>query len=344
MMSARPIRTLLRGLLAAGLLAVALAPRAYNPAAGDYSKAQPSHIRLASWNVARNWGSSDPSVDAAMTRVLRLLNPDILALQEIPESFTAAQVQAKMNAILPLGPGQQWQVHLGLSDGYIRNALITRRPMSLQITNTVPASEVRGVTAALVDLESTVPRDLYAMSVHLKCCSGVSETSRRQRHADALAKWFGDIRTPGGAITLPIHTPAVVMGDFNFVDPDPQQPEVTLRTGDIVDNALFGPDIKGDWDVTDLQDVQPADPFTGDRDTWPANTSAPSSRLDRFYLTDSALTVATKFIVNTRTMTPAARSAAGVLQFDVETASDHLPIALDVTNFLPVALSMFILD
>lgn len=316
----------------------------YNPAAGDYSKANPSHLRLASWNVARNWGSSTPSIDAAMTRVLRLINPDVLALQEIPESFTAAQVQAKMNTILPLPGGQQWQVHLGISDGYIRNALLTRRPMTMQITDTVPSSELRGVTGALVDLESTVPRDLYAMSVHLKCCTGVTETSRRQRHANALAKWFGDIRTPGGSINLPTHTPAVVMGDFNFVDPDPQQPEVTLRTGDITDNATFGPDIKGDWDASDLLDVLPTDPFTGDPDTWPASSSSPSSRLDRFYLTDSVLTVANKFVVNTRTMTAAARTAAGVQQLDVETASDHLPVVLDLTNIVPVTVSEFCLE
>lgn len=315
---------------------------AWNPAAGDLSKARPSDIRVMAYNTARNF-ISDSTKDALFERILQAVNPDIISFEEIEDTITTSQMVTRLNSILPTS--STWTVHLGLSDGYIRTVLASRFPQSRQILDTAPPSEIRGVNAALVDLPDGVYlTDIYPMAVHLKAYAGGTNTQRRQKACDALAKWFGDLRTPGGAIDLPTSTPALVMGDFNFVDPDPQQPEITLRTGDIVDNATYGPDIKPDWDGSDLLDVTPTDPYTGDPDTYPSGTTNPTSRIDRIYITESVLGVVNAFVLNTQTMTSAQRAAAGLQSGDTDNASDHLPIVADFAILVPVTLSHWSLE
>ena len=283
------------------------------------------------------------STDDEYQRILQAIDPDIIVMEEIDPSITSATLQSRFDSVLPLGGGNHWAVHLGLSDTFNRNIVCSRWTEKMQITDTTPASEVRGVTATLIDLpDATYSTDIYIMGIHLKAFAGGTNTTRRQTACDALAKWFGDIRSSGGSINLTSNTPALVTGDFNFVDTDPQQPEVTLRTGDIQNNATYGADIKGDWDVSDLTDLQPADPNTADIETWPSGTTNPTSRLDRFYYTDSAVTVAHSFVLNTLAMTSGALTAAGLVSTDSGTASDHLPVVADfAVSTVPVELSVF---
>lgn len=302
---------------------------AYDPASGDFSKASSGHVRAATWNVNRRF-VSEPAADESFRRLISAMNPDIICFEEIAAGVTFDAIRARLDSILPIAEGTSWSVHLGISDGFERNALAARLPESMRITDTSPTSELRGVTGALIDLPaSQYGCRVYVMGVHLKCCSGTTETQRRQRHCDALAKWFGDLRTPGGDADLPADTPVVVAGDFNFVDPDPQQPEVTLRTGDIQDNETFGRDARGDWDNTDIWDAAPCDPFTSRSQTWPSGTANPASRLDRMYFTDSVTSTPVCFVLNTKTMSPAQLAAANLQSADSETASDHLPVVSD---------------
>jgi endonuclease/exonuclease/phosphatase family metal-dependent hydrolase len=185
--------------------------------------------------------------------------------------------------------------------------------------------------------------DVYLLGVHLKCCGdpGGSEDESRQRSADAVANWLADARgvarSSGNNIVLPANTPMIVLGDFNLVGGP--QPENTLLTGTIIDNATFGTDVKGDWDVSDLTNLNPLDPFTGNNFTWQGSQSFPPSALDRFMVTDSAFTVANKFVLNTNTMTPSALAAAGLQAGDTQpqNSSDHLPIILDLRVVDPCA-------
>jgi endonuclease/exonuclease/phosphatase family metal-dependent hydrolase len=340
-----PSISVLRGVFAVAVFLAAASAFAWNPSAGDLSKSDAKHIRLMAYNTQGSF-ISDPAADASYQRILQAVQPDIIAFEEISDTLTAAQLRTRLDALMPLGAGRNWTVFLGLSDGTNRNVLASRWTQTLQITDTTPASEVRGVVGALVDLpDANYSKDFYAMGVHLKAFAGGTNTTRRQRACDALAKWFGDIRTAGGAITLPSGTPALVMGDFNFVDPEPQQPEVTLRTGNIIDNATFGSDIKGDWDATDLRDLQPADPYTADKDTWSTADPSPTSRLDRFYWTDNAVAAVRGFVLNTKTMNAAQLAAAGLQSGDSANASDHYPVVADfAVPLAPVALSGFTVE
>ena len=318
------------------------AAHALNPLAGDYSKDQALDVRIMAYNTERNFIAT-AATDPEFNRILIALQPDIICFEEIVSSVTTTAMATRLNTIMPIG-GAGWQIHFGILAG-TRNALASRYPLLLKRTDTIPVSSTRGVTIALVDLpDASYPLDVYLLGVHLKCCGdpGGTEDVSRQRSADAIANWLADARgvgrPSGNNIALPANTPMIVLGDFNLVGGP--QPEATLLTGDIQDNATFSTDIKGDWDVTDLANLNPLDPFTGNNFTWQGSSSFDPSPLDRFMVTDSAFTVANKFILNTNTMTPAALAAAGLQAGDTlpANASDHLPIVVDLRISNPCAL------
>ena len=307
---------------------------AFNPLAGDYSKADPLDIRIMAYNHYEKF-ISDTSRDAAFNRILVAINPDLICFEEFASNVSQSTIAARLNSILPIAaPG--WQVHLGLVAG-TRNVIASRFPLTLTRTDTIPISSTRGVTMALADLpNATYPVDVYLLGCHLKCCgtAGGTEDVSRQKSADAIANWLGDARgvsrPSGNNISLPLDTPMIALGDFNLVGGP--QPENTLITGNIQGEVTYGPDVKGDWDGTDMADLMPADPFTGDTFTWQSDGTFPNSRLDRFFYTDHVGIVANKFVLNTNTMTPAALAAAGLQASDTlkTSTSDHLPIVMDL--------------
>ncbi len=311
----------------------ALQAAAFDPIAGDYSRDNPLHIRVMSYNVQRKF-ISDPGTDDAFNRILVAVDPDVIVFQEIETNVAQSTMIARLNAILP-PPSGSWQVQFGLTGG-IRNVLASRFPLADTRTDTVPASATRGVTIGRIDLpDSIYADDIYVMGVHLKAFSGSEEDALRQQSADAIANWLADARgvprSSGNNIVLPNSTPMIVMGDFNLVGPS-IQPELTLTNGDIQNEVTYGSDVKGDWDNTDMGDLFPADPFTGDTDTWPSTSGNPSSRLDRFIYTDSSTVVANSFVLNALNMNGAALSGTGLFSTDTITSNsaDHLPIVMDI--------------
>ncbi|MCP4249732.1 MAG: hypothetical protein GY778_22040 [bacterium] len=307
----------------------------YDPLSGDYSKADPLDVRIVAYNHNRSF-IEDPSEDAVFDRILTAINPDIICFEEFTDSISESDVANRLDSILPVTGGGSWQIHFGLLGG-IRTVIASRFPLNMTRIDTIPASSTRGVTIALADLpDANYCTDVYLLGVHLKCCGdpGGSEDASRQDSADAIANWLGDARgvarPSGNNVTLAPDTPMISLGDFNLVGGP--QPETTLITGDIQDEGTYGPDVKGDWDNSNLTDLTPTDPFTGDDFTWQGNQNFPPGRLDRFFYTDSVVTVANSFILNTDTMTPAALAAAGLRAGDTLTgnSSDHLPIAMDL--------------
>ncbi|MFQ5428890.1 MAG: endonuclease/exonuclease/phosphatase family protein [Phycisphaerae bacterium] len=307
----------------------------YDPLNGDFSRADPLDIRIVAYNHNRNF-IEDPGTDAAFDRILTTLDPDIISFEEFTSAVSQADVANRMNAIIPIG-GSGWQVHFGMLGG-IRTVLVSRFPLTMKRIDTIPASSTRGVTIALADLPDVdYPVDVYLLAVHLKCCGspGGSEDQKRQDSADAIANWLGDARgvarPSGDNVVLPTDTPMIALGDFNLVGGP--QPETTILTGNIQDEATYGPDVAGDWDASSLTNLMPADPFTGNTFTWQGNGSFPPSALDRFFYTDSVITVANSFVLNTDTMTPTALAAAGLQAGDTlpQNTSDHLPIVMDLS-------------
>ncbi len=299
---------------------------------GDFSRDDPLDVRVVSYNHHGDF-IDNASADAEFNRILVALDPDVICFQEFPFDISEGDVASRMNSILPTAGG--WQIHFGLLGG-IRTAIASRYPLTNTRIDTIPASSTRGVTIALVDLpDADYAVDLYLLGVHLKCCGdeGGSEDDSRQESADAIANWLGDARgvsrPSGDNIVLPPDTPMIVLGDFNLVGGP--QPEDTLLTGDIQDESSYGADVKGDWDNSNLTNLDPVDPFTGDNFTWQGSSSFDPSPLDRMFYTDDVITVATSFVLNTDTMSATALANAGLQAGDTLpfNTSDHLPIIMD---------------
>ncbi|NOX57895.1 MAG: endonuclease/exonuclease/phosphatase family protein, partial [Planctomycetes bacterium] len=305
----------------------------FDPASGDYLRDNPLHIRLLSYNTQRNFIST-PANDDAFNRILVAIDPDVIVFQEIQLNVAASTIITRLNSVLPL-PSGSWEVQMGLSGG-IRNVLASRYPLADALADTIPSSATRGVTIARIDLPDAIyVDDIYILGVHLKAFSGASEDALRQQSVDAIANWLGDARgvprASGENISLATDTPMIVMGDFNLVGPS-AQPGLTLTNGDIQNEGVYGTDVKGDWDNTDMTELMPTDPFTGDTDTWPSSATNPSSRLDRFVYSDSSSLVVNSFILNTLNMTGVALSGTGLLASDTTPSStaDHTPIVMDL--------------
>jgi endonuclease/exonuclease/phosphatase family metal-dependent hydrolase len=338
----------LAALLILGLLP--LGALAFDPRTGDLEKSSPGRqVRVLSYNVAGRF-LVDPVTTAPLRRVLSVIDPDVIAFQEIshdlgdgdPEA-AAGLIAGALDSIFTSGA---WRVWVGDSDGHNRNALASRFPLSMTVRDTAPASEVRGVTAALIDLSDSRfgETDLYVMNVHLKAndpASTASADAGRQRHADAVISWMRDARTPasifgpgGDPIDLPGATPMLVVGDFNLFTPDtgdrePYHPTRTLIEGDIYDETTFGSDSAPDWDGSPTTDAAPWDYANADPDTYPS-AGAPRNRFDRFIYTDSVLRVANRAILNTLSLSTATLSVLGLEATDTgTTTSDHLPVFVD---------------
>lgn len=327
-----------RLLLSLVLPCLAASAAAFDPVNGDFAKADPAHLRVLTWNIEYKFGAGGTTAElAAISRVLNAIEPDVIAFQEIDIDEDAASVKALLEA----RTGGTWYTFVGVTDGRIRNTVASRYPLSLTRTDTIPPAERRGVTCALVDLPEAIygSTDLYFMALHQKSAGTVSDEAQRQQSADAIINWIRDIQTPGGNITLPDLTPIIYAGDFNidYLQNGPiggYHPADTLVSGDIYDETTFGPDRAPDWDGTPVTDTAPYNHDNGDSLTQPASTS-PTSRLDRIYHTDAAIHVVNTFILNTTTMSAAARSAAGVQYGDTERygdGPDHLPL---VADFVP---------
>lgn len=279
----------------------------------------PSHIRVMTWNILSDglWTSSKFD---AQNRLLDTIDPDVVVLNEV-WNHTAAEGAARLETFLPSGPGEQWHA-AKVDDG---NVIVSRFPI-LQ-TWLVNGSVFLRESAALLDLGPGQAKDLLLVACHLRCCT---DDATRQDEADGLVKFLRDARTAGGVITLAADTPIILAGDMNLVGWRRQLD--TIVTGDILDNATYGPDSPPDWDGTDLAFPPSRHPDGRAGYTWRNDSSSYyPGLLDWVFYTDSALTLHRHYILETRTLLPATRTATGLQATDIPTASDHAPRVADFT-------------
>lgn len=267
-------------------------------------------LRIAAWNVLSS-GLFNTTYSSQYDRLLTLLAPDIISFEEVWNE-TAAQTVTRLNQLVPeLGPWTAVKLDAG-------NVIASRFP----IRNSWLLQSTYRETAALIDASSVLGDSLLFIGCHLRCCTANAE---RQDEADGLIQFLRDARTPGGAITLPANTPMLMAGDFNLVG-DRQQ-LVTLVTGDIVDNAVYGVDSPPDWDGSDLRDLVPTLPTMPDAATWWDNGSTYlPGRLDLMLYTDSALENLRSGILASSFLGSAELAAWGLLATDSWDASDHYPV------------------
>jgi hypothetical protein len=284
-------------------------------------KSDPALLRLVAYNVLNNGLVQRPDV---FNRVLGALQPDIICFSELGGT-SATTIRDRLDEILPLGGGAHWQVH------QVGDTVVAAKwPLSMQADDTIPTTG-RGQAMALVDLpDAQYDVDMYVISAHYKCCGsmGTSEDQKRQTHSDANANWFRDLREPGGHVDLPAGTPFLIAGDLNLVGGP--QPLDTLLDGDIIDEVTFGPDSPPDWDAGNMSDPIPLHNAGPAAYTWRNDSSSfAPGRLDFAIFTDSVMSIARSYVLNTLDMSAEDLAAYGLQSQDTADASDHLPVVVD---------------
>lgn len=191
------------------------------------------------------------------------LDADIWAFQEIYREGAAGEVKSLMDSYVPIG-GAGWQVYQGDD-----NVIASKYALPLT-RDSIPNQRV-GQAIALIDLpDAQFTTDLYMFNNHYNCCGG--NDPARQQQSDSILSWWRDIVNGQGSVSLPTGTGMMVIGDLNIVETN--QPVDSLITGDIQDNATFGPDQAPDWDGTQATDAHPLHNALGPDDyTWRNDTS-----------------------------------------------------------------------
>lgn len=320
---------------------------------GTLRKTTDTLLRVLSYNTDRNF-LENGDTEMAFQRILRAVQPDVIAFQEIAEhpanngpDGLARKLEEKMKSFLP---ASNWHAWVGITDAITRNAIVSRFPLSMTIGDTTPPSEVRGVDAALVNLpeKQFAGNNLYLMNVNFKAGddSGPKGAfARRQKHADSIINWILDARTPskqgrpaGDQINLKARTPILVAGDFHFSLPDregsgPYHAMHTLLFGDIYDTKTYGLGALPDWDGTSLSSVVPG--VSGPKGLpMPLKIAAIASH---FFYTDAVIHPVSCVLVNSATMPPHALLSSGMQAGDTTKASRHLPVFADF-NMGPAAI------
>ncbi|MBL7946943.1 MAG: hypothetical protein JNN32_12845 [Flavobacteriales bacterium] len=278
------------------------------------TRVDPEAVRLTAWNVLGD-GITAPALQGPYQRILSALDPDILGFSECVTS-TPAQVKSRLDTWIPIG-GSGWQV---VKDDFDM-VIASRWPI---ITTW---AQLNRQFAALIDLPATYATDLLFTAAHLNCCTA---DATRQAQLDAYVQFVQDARVPGGLIDLPSGTPMVYAGDLNTVGWAQQL--LTLATGDIQDNATYGPDGPMDWDGSGLDRAPCRQNQARMAYTWRNNNSAyPSGMLDHLYYTDAVAELVGSFALRTESMSATTLLASGLEEDDTSLSSDHLPITADLS-------------
>ena len=282
----------------------------------ELGRARPGDVRLLTYNVL-NDGLFRHELTEPFRRILRALDPDVIALQEV-YTHTPAEAAARVAELLPPGPDAAWFGAGVGSDVLVVSRFPVRAATPLCAVPSV-ASTCNG--AFRLDLRPRLDADLHLVVAHPPCCTN---DRGRQEDFDLIAAHLRDARAAG---TLGPRTAVVIAGDLNLVGDRRQV--ATLLAGAIVDTVRFGRATAPDADGTPLADAAPLTTGLPARITWTnaAETFSPG-RLDYVAYSDALLAPGRGFALYTPGLTVAERAAAG-LGPDDTAVSDHLPLVQD---------------
>ncbi len=268
-------------------------------------------VRIVSWNVL-NEGLFDSRRSQAFQTILALLNPDIIAFQEI-DNRAASGVANRMVEWL----GGEWfamkQRDLVTVSRFrfVEDWTATFRPLDFRLFPT------------MLDIDG---QRLLIFNAHLSCCDNDVE---RQEQADSFIAFLRDAQTPTGQVDIQAMMAILLLGDLNLVG-DASQLN-TLVNGEIVNAAVFGADHFPDWGDGALVDLLPRHSHGNMTYTWRNDGSrfAPG-RLDYVLCACRELQIERAFVLNTLALPAEQADQLGLNGQETAIASDHLPIVVDL--------------
>ena len=285
-----------------------------DPNAIPFAREMAGDVRVVTWNTRDLEGGglwNNTATDAA-ENIFIALDPEIICFQEIYNA-TAAQTAALVETWLPSGAGPAWDARSNND-----NKIVTRYPI-------LGSWNLDGNLAVRLDTSADWGAEALVISAHLPCCAN---DAGRQAESDRIMSFLRDAMTVGGLIDMPQGSVFVVTGDMNLVGFSQQL--TTLRTGDIVNNGVFGADFDPDWDGTELGDARPLQSEARFAYTWRNdNSTFQPGRLDFIFYTDSVVEMGRNFVIYSPEMSPTELSNNGMSADDVIDVSDHLPVVAD---------------
>ena len=289
------------------------------------TRAPGTTVRVIAWNVADQGIRRRPD---AFARVLRALDADVVLLDELPATMTAAELSSFL-----AGVGGGWTLALGDGGGRQRAAVASRLPLEpardfarvgypdsvdvllplatfAQTRRDLAGAREDGLSTAgaIVDVDG---RRVLFVAIDLACCGGAESVEDRFRRMQA-----GAIHSAAGATVARASVHAVVFGgDLNLVG--------SRRPLDVL---VRGADPHGG-------DLSPAYALQLDgrsAATWRQDGPFGPGRLDWILHSPSTLRVMRAFAFESGDLSAAALARLGVDAADSDITSDHLPVVADL--------------
>lgn len=263
-------------------------------------------LRIMNWNVLRGANFTNPDPFA---RTIAAINPDVILLQELPETTSSEQLKA----FLALAAHDvHWNVALGAGGGDLRCAIASKLPMQ-EALQSVPMPDqpdrtLRCVGAVIEHGE----RRLLTVAVHLRCCGRAGGPEDQIR--------LTEVRTLSEAMLSLMKQEAidgvVIAGDFNLVGS--RDPAEVMAAGLDLDRSALR--LAHPLGLDGLSHVTWADPM---------QPFAPG-RLDLLMYSDSSLEMDRTFIYDSSHLSARWLESHTVKSDDSREASDHLPVIADL--------------
>lgn len=283
-------------------------------------RAADSHFRIATYNI-ENDGFVKSDKKEYFSRIINAVDADIIAFQE----FKSAK-EAAVKTVIEEMTGKNWNVKKLGYDLVLATKFKITSYDEIETFETSSYTKLHSVFK--LDLRPYYDTDLILFNMHPKCCSGSSEDYKREQEFDKVMSYLRDSKAGKTKISIFAETPIFVVGDMNLVGNRLQQ--VTLLTGDIIDNDKFGDDFNPDWDQTQLEDLKPlATGRTAAFTTYDKYGSYPPGRLDYITYTGSVLEKANSFVLFTLGLSQEELQKHNLQTNDVIETSDHLPVVAD---------------
>lgn len=300
-------------------------------AADPLIRAPGTDFRVVSWNVGRD---AFFSLDTTYRAILRVLEPDVVMLDEVPGDRNLARVEAALNG--PVPGERPWRAFHGTSGGTQRGVIAVRGPAPPRgapaFAGVVRYPDSARALLRRLDANSRNRDTLYHQRTGVPVTGAVVEIGGRRLLAVTVD--LESAGTPGDdrdrlriiearvirdALAAAVRADSVdgvlVTGDLNLVaSPDPL--DILAAGPDVDGSPLYVPLPLRLDDASAATWENPGEPFT-------------PGRLDFVLVGDAALAVTGGFVFRAGDLTPRWLAEHG-LTAETSSVTDHLPVVTDL--------------